>query len=194
MWTILQLHFGDPDVHFELQPQPSRGIVELGLHFEGTPEANNLWAAYIASRAGDLIGPWGTIGELEAWTASWAPPPPHLRLRTAHRRPRRRRRARTRRRAHAAPAHHRRGAVRSAPPPGRTPARPPHLPPLERPQAPRLTSPLRLPLPPQRVRPGLSRTTFVPGARSLFREARAACCPSSPPRNPRANPDRPPVS
>ncbi|HMS59051.1 MAG TPA: hypothetical protein PKA49_09375 [Tepidiformaceae bacterium] len=71
MWTILQLHFGDPDVHFELQPQPSRGIVELGLHFEGTPEANDLWAAYIASRAGDLIGPLGHDWELEAWTASW---------------------------------------------------------------------------------------------------------------------------
>lgn len=71
MWTILQLHFGDPDVHFELQPQPSRGLVELGLHFEGTPEANDLWAGYIAECATDLIGPLGPDWELEAWTPSW---------------------------------------------------------------------------------------------------------------------------
>lgn len=71
MWTILQMHYGDPDVHFELQPQPSRGIVELGLHFEGTLEANDLWAAYIAENAGDLIGPLGPAWELEVWTATW---------------------------------------------------------------------------------------------------------------------------
>jgi hypothetical protein len=50
MWTILQLHFGDPNVHFELQPQPSRGLVELGLHFEGPVEANDAWAERIAAR------------------------------------------------------------------------------------------------------------------------------------------------
>jgi hypothetical protein len=71
MWTILQLHFGDPAVHFELQPQPSRGRVELGLHFEGPPEANDAAAAFVAARAADLIPTLGPAWELEAWTASW---------------------------------------------------------------------------------------------------------------------------
>src|SRR5258708_15911635 len=71
MWTILQLHFGNPAVHFELQPQPSRGRVELGLHFEGRPEANDAAAAFVAQRAPELIPRLGPRWELEAWTASW---------------------------------------------------------------------------------------------------------------------------
>lgn len=71
MWTTLQLHYGNPAVHFELQPQVHRGLVELGLHFEGTPEANDAWAARLAARAGELMAALGHEWELEAWTASW---------------------------------------------------------------------------------------------------------------------------
>lgn len=71
MWTILQLHYGDPNVHFELQPMPSRRRVELGLHFEGPPEANDLWAARLAARAPELMAALGDGWELEEWTSSW---------------------------------------------------------------------------------------------------------------------------
>ena len=71
MWTTLQLHFGDPAVHFELQPQPSRGIVELGLHFEGAAEANDVWAARIGANANAIAAALGPEWELEVWTASW---------------------------------------------------------------------------------------------------------------------------
>jgi hypothetical protein len=71
MWTILQLHYGDPAVHFELQPQVSRGLVELGLHFEGPVERNDAWAALVASHADSLQPALGPEWELEAWTASW---------------------------------------------------------------------------------------------------------------------------
>ena len=71
MWTILQLHYGNPAVHFELQPQVSRSTVELGLHFEAAPEVNDAWAAHIASRAAELLPALGLEWELEAWTASW---------------------------------------------------------------------------------------------------------------------------
>lgn len=71
MWTILQLHFGDPHVHFELQPMPSRGIIELGLHFEGPPEANEAWAARVSERAPEIMAGLGPSWELEEWTASW---------------------------------------------------------------------------------------------------------------------------
>lgn len=71
MWTILQLHYGNPDVHFELQPQMSRGQVELGLHLEGPVERNDLFATALAERSAELIGELGPAWELEEWTASW---------------------------------------------------------------------------------------------------------------------------
>ena len=71
MWTTLQLHFGDPNVHFELQPRVSHGMIELGLHFEGPLEANDIWAERLASRAASLAPELGPEWELEAWTASW---------------------------------------------------------------------------------------------------------------------------
>jgi hypothetical protein len=71
MWTILQLHYGEPAIHFELQPQPSRGLVEVGLHFESSPWANDAWAAAAACRAAEFMAALGPGWELEAWTASW---------------------------------------------------------------------------------------------------------------------------
>jgi hypothetical protein len=71
MWTILQLHYGDPTVHFELQPHVGRGVIELGLHLEGPVEANDLWAARLAANAVELMAVLGPGWELEEWTASW---------------------------------------------------------------------------------------------------------------------------
>ncbi|MGH2625053.1 MAG: hypothetical protein ACRDHY_00200 [Anaerolineales bacterium] len=71
MWTILQLHYGDPNVHFEVQPSPSRQQIELGLHFEGAAEANDAWAHVLASRAPEVMAALGDEWELEEWTASW---------------------------------------------------------------------------------------------------------------------------
>ena len=71
MWTILQLHYGDPKIHYELQPMPSRGQVELGLHFEATVEQNDAWAAVIARHTHALRACIGDEWELEVWTPSW---------------------------------------------------------------------------------------------------------------------------
>jgi hypothetical protein len=71
MWTILQLHYGNPNAHFEVQPHPGRGQVELGLHFEGPVELNDLWAAELAEHAVELMCELGPGWELEEWTASW---------------------------------------------------------------------------------------------------------------------------
>ena len=71
MWTILQLHYGNPNVHFEVQPQVARGQVELGLHFEGPVEMNDVWALGLAERAAELRCALGDAWELEEWTASW---------------------------------------------------------------------------------------------------------------------------
>lgn len=70
MWTILQLHYGDPRIHFELQPRPARGDIELGLHFEAAAELNEARALVIA-RNRHLVSGLGDAWELDEWTASW---------------------------------------------------------------------------------------------------------------------------
>jgi hypothetical protein len=71
MWTVLQLHYGNPKAHFELQPQVARGQVELGLHFEGPVELNDVWALGLAERAPEIMAALGPGWELEEWTVSW---------------------------------------------------------------------------------------------------------------------------
>lgn len=71
MWTILQLHYGDPAVHFEVQPHGPRQQIELGLHFEGPVERNDAWAARLAARAPEFMAALGDGWELEQWTPSW---------------------------------------------------------------------------------------------------------------------------
>ena len=71
MWTILQMHFGEPGAHFEIQPSMSRSQVELGLHFEGHLERNDWWAERLARRAPELMAALGPGWELEMWTPSW---------------------------------------------------------------------------------------------------------------------------
>jgi hypothetical protein len=71
MWTILQLYYGHPAAHFELQPHVGRSVVELGLHFEGPAEFNEACAARIGASAGPVMAALGEGWELEEWTASW---------------------------------------------------------------------------------------------------------------------------
>ena len=71
MWTILQFYWENPAVHFELQPQPSRRLIEVGLHFESTPEVNEALAARVARHSCELQAVLGPDWELEEWTASW---------------------------------------------------------------------------------------------------------------------------
>jgi len=71
MWTILQFYFENPAIHFELQPQPSRGQIEVGLHFEASAEQNEAWAARVQRHACELQAALGPEWELEEWTASW---------------------------------------------------------------------------------------------------------------------------
>ncbi len=70
-WTMLQMHFGNQHVHFELQPQMGRGVVEAGLHFEGPVEANDAWVELLAANAADVLGELGPVWELEEWTSTW---------------------------------------------------------------------------------------------------------------------------
>lgn len=71
MWTILQFYWDTPAAHFELQPQPSRSLIEVGLHFESHAEQNEIWAARVAAHAAEIHSVLGDAWELEVWTASW---------------------------------------------------------------------------------------------------------------------------
>ncbi|HJP40507.1 MAG TPA: hypothetical protein QGF35_02220 [Dehalococcoidia bacterium] len=71
MWTTLQYHYGEPWIHYELQPHVGRQMVEIGLHFEGAAEQNERAASLVAHHAGTLLASLGPNWELEEWTNSW---------------------------------------------------------------------------------------------------------------------------
>ena len=71
MWTILQLNYGEPQNHFEINTSAGRRQIELGLHFEGAVEQNDTWAFRLSERACELMAALGPGWELEEWTASW---------------------------------------------------------------------------------------------------------------------------
>jgi hypothetical protein len=71
VFSTLQLHYGDPRVHYEVWVQRRAGRIEVGLHFEGEREANYRWAGLLAPRVYEVQHAVGTDVELEEWTASW---------------------------------------------------------------------------------------------------------------------------
>src|SRR5579885_315381 len=70
--AMLQIHYGNPRVHYELWLQGRSGRAEIGLHFEDEPERNQFWCALFADRVLELLEALGPAVELEEWTASWA--------------------------------------------------------------------------------------------------------------------------
>jgi hypothetical protein len=70
-WRMLQIHYGNPRVHYELWLQNRTGRVEVGLHFEDEREVNERWCALIAERVLELQEALGPRLELEEWTATW---------------------------------------------------------------------------------------------------------------------------
>ena len=78
-FSLLQLHFGDPTVHYEVWVQRPRGGqmgsgagVEVGLHFEGRDgQRNRALLAFMVGRAAELVGALGPGIEPEEWTPAW---------------------------------------------------------------------------------------------------------------------------
>ncbi len=71
VFTSLQLHFGDPRLHYEVWPVRKTGRIELGLHLEGPQEWSRALAMRLAAHADELRAALGPAYELEDWTASW---------------------------------------------------------------------------------------------------------------------------
>lgn len=71
MYASLQLHYGNPRMHYEVWLVRKTGRIEIGLHFEGEREENQQAAALLAERVHELRDGAGADIELEQWTASW---------------------------------------------------------------------------------------------------------------------------
>ena len=70
-WSLLQVYFERPVVHYEVWVQRKARRVEIGLHFEGEQEENYRWAQALAPHALEIQAQLGPGVELEEWTKSW---------------------------------------------------------------------------------------------------------------------------
>ena len=70
-WSLLQVYFEKPNVHYEVWVQRKRRLIEIGLHFEGEREESYRWAEALAPHALEIQAQLGPSAELEEWTASW---------------------------------------------------------------------------------------------------------------------------
>lgn len=70
--SLVQFHYGDPRVHFEVWLQGGARRIELGLHFEHPdPQVNRRWLAEFDARFFDICARLGPAFEPELWTSSW---------------------------------------------------------------------------------------------------------------------------
>ena len=72
VFSTLQVHYGDPRVHYEVWIQRKTGRIEVGLHFEGERDISYGWAALLAPHVHEVRAAVGSDAELEEWTPSWA--------------------------------------------------------------------------------------------------------------------------
>ncbi|MGB2694289.1 MAG: hypothetical protein WBD55_03775 [Dehalococcoidia bacterium] len=70
-WSLLNVWFDQPTVHYEVWVQKKNARIEIGLHFEGERDDNYRWAEVLAGRALEIQAQLGPTVELEEWTSSW---------------------------------------------------------------------------------------------------------------------------
>jgi hypothetical protein len=70
-WSMLQVYFEHPTVHYEVWVQRKACRIEIGLHFEAVREESYRWARALADRALEIQALLGPRVELEEWTRSW---------------------------------------------------------------------------------------------------------------------------
>ena len=70
-WSLLQVYFHKPAIHYEVWVQRKARRIEIGLHFEGEREESYRWAEALAPRAIEIQAQLGPNVELEEWTKSW---------------------------------------------------------------------------------------------------------------------------
>lgn len=70
-WSLLQVYFDRPAIHYELWVQRKKHRIEIGLHFECDREESYRWAEALAPRAMEIQAQLGPDVELEEWTEKW---------------------------------------------------------------------------------------------------------------------------
>ncbi len=70
-WSLLQVYFEKPSVHYEVWVQRKVRLIELGLHFEGEREESYRWAETLAPRSIEIQAQLGDNVELEEWRSKW---------------------------------------------------------------------------------------------------------------------------
>jgi hypothetical protein len=70
---LVQIHYGQPAVHYEVWSMQYRDLLELGLHFEQRdPAANARLLAYFDAHAVAIKAELGERMEVELWDKGWA--------------------------------------------------------------------------------------------------------------------------
>jgi len=70
-FSLLQIYYWRPSIHYEVWPQRKMGRIEVGLHFEGEGEESYRWAAVLAERMPQVQAAASGELELEEWTPTW---------------------------------------------------------------------------------------------------------------------------
>ncbi len=70
-WSLLQVYFEKPNIHYEVWVRRKARQIELGLHFEGEREESYRWAETLAPRSIEIQAQLGDSVELEEWTSKW---------------------------------------------------------------------------------------------------------------------------
>jgi hypothetical protein len=70
-WSLLQVYFETPAIHYEVWVQKRARKIEIGLHFEAPRDESYAWAEAFAPLALEVQARLGPGVELEEWTSSW---------------------------------------------------------------------------------------------------------------------------
>ena len=70
-FTLSQLYYGNPRLHFEVWIQGKRRRLEVGLHLEADATTNAHVLKYLADRFIEIQAQTTLPLELEQWTRSW---------------------------------------------------------------------------------------------------------------------------
>jgi hypothetical protein len=68
---LLKLHYGRPEIHYEVWHHTGAGRLEIGLHFEGSADANQRALDYFRERMVEVKARLPRA-ELEPWDRGWS--------------------------------------------------------------------------------------------------------------------------
>lgn len=70
--SLLQVHFGNPKLHFEVWPHGRTGLTEIGLHFEAARELNERLRDRFDRALVPIKAALGDRVDAEEWDFGWA--------------------------------------------------------------------------------------------------------------------------